>query len=242
MDLFCYEPEPGRVEIRPASHRRRWMDETPEGSAYRCVPLSVANAQGWEIVCPVTVAARWNGGARLRDIDISFPEGTGTLPDNFVESHFGSGIITFNPLLIFRTPPGYDLWVGGTPNEAKDAIAPLTAIVETDWMPFTFSMSWRFTRKNQWVRFARGDAFCFVMPVKREAIEDFTPLLRPLSADPQLMQTYADAKEQRGLGLFEAKASERFQGWYSRGFQPDGSGEAIADHRAKSRPRTFERG
>ena len=217
------------------------MDETPEGYANRCVPLSVANAQGWEILSPVTIAARWTGGTGLKDVNISFPEGTGTLPANFVESHFGSGIITFNPLLIFRTPPGYDLWIGGTPNDAKDAIAPLTAVVETDWMPFTFSMNWRFTRKNQWVRFSRGEPFCFVTPIKRQAIEDFAPQLKPLSADPQLMQMYEDAKDQRSLGLFGIKAKERFQGWYSRGMQPDGGDEPRPDHRAKSRPRPFDK-
>ena len=241
MDLLCYELEPGRVELRPASHRREWMDRTPEGYAYRCVPLGVANAQGWELLCPVTIAARWAGGPGLKDVSISFPEGTATLPENFVESHFGSGVLTFNPLLIFRTPEGYDLWVGGTPNEAKDAIAPLTAVVETDWMPFTFSMNWRFTRKNQWVRFNKGEPFCFVTPIKRQPIEEFAPQLKPLSADPELVRTYAEAKEQRSLGLYEVKSRERFQGWYSRGLQPDGS-EAIPDHRTKSRPRPFERG
>ncbi len=240
MDLFCYECEPGRVEIRPASHRRRWMDETPEGYAYRCVPLSVANAQGWELLSPVTVAVRWTGGAALKDINISFPEG-GTVPANFVESHFGSGIVTFNPLLIFRTPAGFDLQIGGTPNDAKDAIAPLTAIIEADWMPFTFSMNWRLTRKNQWVRFNKGEPFCFVMPTRRQPIEAFAPRLRPLTADPGLLQTYAEAKDRRSDGIYAVKASERFQGWYSRGVQPDGSGEAIADHRARSRPRPFER-
>ncbi len=241
MDLSCYEVEPGRVEIRPASHRRQWMDETPDGNAYRCVPLSVANAQGWEILSPVTVAARWTGGTGIRDLNISFPEGTSALPEHFVESHFGSGILTFNPLLVFRTPPGYDLWIGGTPNEAKDGIAPLTAVIEADWMPFTFSMNWRLMRKNQWVRFTKGEPFCYVMPVKRQPVEDFAPKLISLVDDPQLMQAYADAKAQRGLGLFEDRASERFQGWYSRGLQPGGSGEAIADHRGKSRPRPFER-
>jgi hypothetical protein len=241
MDFSCYEVEPGRVEIKPASHRRQWMDDTPEGFANRCVPLSVANANGWEILSPVTVAARWSGGAGIKDVSISFPDGTEGLPGHFVESHFGSGVITFNPLLIFRTPPGYDLWVTGTPNDAKDSIAPLTAVVETDWMPFTFSMNWRFTRKDRWVRFNRGEPFCFVTPVKREAIEDFAPRLKALSADPELMQAYAAVKDQRASGMFSDKPKERFLGWYSRGVQPVGSDISIPGHRTKSRPRPFER-
>jgi hypothetical protein len=242
MDLFCYEAQPGRVEIRPASHRRQWMDDTPEGYAYRCVPLSVANAQGWEMLCPVSVEATWNGGAGVDDIAISFPDGLEAAPSQFIESHFGSGVLTFNPLVILRTPDGYDLWVSGTPNDARDAIAPLTAVVEADWMPFTFSMNWRFTRARHCVRFAKGDPFCFFTPVKRQPIEDFIPQLRPLSADPQLMQTYADARIRRNvMTVLGTESSERFQGWYARGVHPDEREEQRLDHRTKNRPRRFER-
>jgi hypothetical protein len=152
------------------------------------------------------------------------------------------GSSPFNPLVIVRAPDGYDLWISGTPNDAKDAIAPLTAVVEADWMPFTFSMNWRFTRTKQWVRFSKGEPFCFFTPIKRQSIEDFAPQLKPLSADPQLMQTYADAKIQRNVGsLLGTEASERFQGWYARGGQPNGSGEPRPEHRTKNRPRPFER-
>ena len=50
MELICYLPDAGHpVEIRPARTRRRWMDDTPGAFAYRCFPLSMANAHGWEI-------------------------------------------------------------------------------------------------------------------------------------------------------------------------------------------------
>ena len=52
---------------------------------------------------------------------------------------------------------------------------------------------------------------------------------------------YFDAKEARRIGMFADKASERFQTWYSRGVRPgDEDGEAVPDHRPKSRPRPFE--
>ena len=62
-------------------------------------------------------------------------------PHEFFDSHFGGGIVTFNPKVIFRTEKGVNMWVGGLPNEFKDGAQPLTAIVETDWMPYTFAMS-----------------------------------------------------------------------------------------------------
>jgi hypothetical protein len=243
MDLLCYEVEPGRVTIRPASHRRQWMDATPDGYAYRCVPVSAANAQGWEILSPVSVEATWNGGAGVEDIAITFPDGPEGVPSQFIESHFGSGILTFNPLVILRTPEGCDLWVGGTPNEAKDGISPLTAVVEADWMPFPFSMNWRFTRTRHRVRFEQGEPFCFFTPIRRQSIEDFVPQLRPISSDSQLMQTYADGKTRRNvMALLGTDPSARFQGWYARGAQPDGREEPGVAHRTKSRPRPFTRG
>ena len=49
MDLICYLHDGWDPDIRPAEPRRDWMDETPEAFAYRCLPLNIANAHGWEI-------------------------------------------------------------------------------------------------------------------------------------------------------------------------------------------------
>lgn len=59
MKLECYVLSAGDIDIRPASNRREWMDATPDRYAYRCLPLSIANAHGWVICCGgVSV---WNG-------------------------------------------------------------------------------------------------------------------------------------------------------------------------------------
>ena len=50
-------------EIRPAPLQRDWMDATPEKYAYRCLPLNIANAQGWELLNIGGFTATWNGGA-----------------------------------------------------------------------------------------------------------------------------------------------------------------------------------
>jgi hypothetical protein len=241
MDFTCYEVEAGRVQLRSASHRRQWMDETPERFAYRCVPLSVANSHGWEMLCPVSFAATWNGGNTAKDVSIQFPDGPDSCPQHFLDSNFGSGVLTFSPLMIFRTPPGYDLWIGAPPNEGKDGIVALNAVVETDWMPFTFTINWRFTRKKQWIRFQKGEPFAFFFPVQRGLVEKLEPKLLPLSADPQVQQHYVAARMQRNLGKMIAQSSgELFQGWYAKGENPDGT-KGAEDHRVRSRPKEFEK-
>ena len=98
----------------------------------------------------MTCEAEWNGGSDTDDIQITFEEGTdsfvGKKTSTFVESHFGSGILTFNVGVVLRTDPGYDLWVTGPVNDFKDGIQALSAIIETYWMPFIFTMNWKFTR------------------------------------------------------------------------------------------------
>ena len=46
------------------------MDETQNRYAYRCLPLTIANAMGWEILLPANVSAEWNGGSNLSDIKV----------------------------------------------------------------------------------------------------------------------------------------------------------------------------
>src|SRR5436305_15180574 len=173
MDLVCYLTDDSPVDIRPARNRREWMNQTPGSYAYRCLPLSIANAHGWEVRCPVTCEAEWNGGSGKDAIRVSLedPEGNST----FVESHFGSGILTFNVGVVLSTPPGYDLWVTGPVNEFKDGIQALSAVVETYWMPFTFTMNWKFTRPNLKVRFEKGESLCFFFPIKHAVFERLDP-------------------------------------------------------------------
>ena len=82
MELTCYLHEGWRPKIRPAEPTRPWMDQTPESFAYRCLPLNIANAHGWEILAPAAFDAYWNGGAAISDVivqpDLGDVRGCGT--------------------------------------------------------------------------------------------------------------------------------------------------------------------
>ena len=242
MELSCIEVEPGRICVEPAEHKRRWMTETPNGFAYRCVPLAVANAHGWNMLCPVSFSATWNGGSGVDAIAIEAEVPTAPWPHEIVESHFGSGVLTFNPLLILRTEPGYDLWVSGPPNEGKDGIAPLSAVVETDWSPHTFTMNWRFTRPNHTVRFEAGEPFCFFFPIKRGLGEESRPRLATLEQEPELSKQYFAARAHRNTArLAPRDARDLFQAWYARAEMPKGGEAPVTGHKVKSKPEPFTR-
>src|SRR6185369_4944835 len=125
--------------------------------------------------------AIWDGGTETKAVTIQPDQGADL--QCVPVSLFGQAVLTFHVQAIMRTPPGWNLWIGGSPNRAKDAIAPLTGVIETDWSPFTFTMNWRFTRPGQSIRFEAMEPFCFFFPVERSAVEAFAPAFAPLAAD-----------------------------------------------------------
>jgi hypothetical protein len=109
VKLVAYVHDGWHVDIRPARVERAWMDATDQRFAYRCLPLNIANAFGWEILCPSGFTAAWDGGRGLESIQVHPEPGT-AVP---ALSHFMHGILTFHVRCLFRTEPGYDLMVQG---------------------------------------------------------------------------------------------------------------------------------
>src|SRR6267378_3086043 len=240
MDLTCFLHPGWQPLIRPAPAKRDWMDGTSESFAYRCLPLNIANAHGWELLNPNAFDACWSGQADTAAVTIR-PHAQGPVA-SVATSLFGQGIVTFHIPGIFRTPPGWNLWIGGSPNRPKDGISPLTGVIETDWSPFTFTMNWRFTRPRQWIHFDKMEAICFFFPVLRTAIESFNPKFEPLSADPATMQRFQawsrarDEFHERMRVEPPRAPADRWQRHYYRGVDIDGEA-LIDDHRAKLRLR-----
>ncbi|MEN2991781.1 DUF6065 family protein [Tistrella sp. BH-R2-4] len=230
-------------EIRPAPVDRGWMDATPEGFAYRCLPLAVANAWGWEMLAPAGFSAVWTGGAAPGDVVVS--------PDDPARQaaigHFGSGILTFHVPWLFRTAGEVALMVQGPLNRPKDAIAPLSGLVETGWSPFGFTMNWRFTRPETPVRFEAGEPFAAIIPVLPSLMEAMRPDIRPIDSDPATARAHAAFVEGRSSflnDLGQDDSAARRAGWqkdYFRGRGPGGTAPQAASHRTKLRLRPFHR-
>lgn len=244
MDLTCFLHPGWAPLIRPAPASRRWMDDTPESFAYRCLPLNIANAHGWEILSPCGFEAMWTGDTGTDGVTIRADDGA--QPERVPVSLFGQGVLTFHVEGIFRTPPGWNLWVGPSPNRSKDGIAALTGIIETDWSPFTFTMNWRFTRPDHWTRFDALEPFCFLFPVQRSAIEEFKPRFETLDADPETKERFhawsraRDEFHGRVLKNPPSSPTERWQKHYYRGVDVAGT-TLIKDHRSKLRLQGFDR-
>ena len=240
-DLHCYREYSNAPDIIPGRSERDWMDGTTEKFAYRCTPLPIANASGWEVTLPVSFLATWNGGLTPADVQIK-PLDPDPRLKAIVESVFGHGVLTFHPGYHFRTSPGWALWVRGAPNTVKDGIEALEGLVETDWLPFTFTMNWRFTRPTT-VKFEKGEAFCFLVMTPHGILDQVQPIVADISDDPAIKAGYDAWRQSRSE--FQARVARRDpeaieQGWqrnYVRGHDPSGQFEPIF-HLSKRRLKT----
>jgi hypothetical protein len=214
------------MELVPAPVARDWMDATPERFAYRCLPLAIANQAGWIVLNPVTFSACWDGGPGLEAVAITFASGQA---DARVLSHFGSGTFTIGIPFLFRTPPGINLWVKGPSNWFKDGAQPLEGVVETDWLPSTFTMNWKLTRPHHPVRFEQGEPICMLVPVSRGLAEGLRPERRRLAENRELAAQYNKWQRERSQfldGLRQRAPDAVARGWqrdYMKGILPDGT-------------------
>jgi hypothetical protein len=177
-------------QLRPSPPRRQWMDEITH--SYKCLPLVIANQWGWQILCPTDVRVTWDGTPGLAGLRVE-------VAPQFVpaiKSQFGAGIVTFSPPWLFRTPPGWDLYLKGPSNRWKPNCTPLEGIIETWWLNYTFTLNWKRVEPGT-VVFAKGESLGQLIPVPHATFEAATALEAP-------------------IGLLEPDAAQELLQWLER--------------------------
>jgi hypothetical protein len=259
-----YQTNDMPLSIAPVD--RAWMDASDQRAAYRCLPLTIANQAGWLVPCPASFTATWDGGSAKENVRIAFdpPAGLPGVSDLFapimvsmfvhipettgdarITSHFGNGVVTFSIPYLFRTPRGINLWVKGPCNWIKDGVQPLEGIVETDWLPATFTMNWKLTRPHHPVHFERGEPICMLVPIPRGLSESMEPHYVPLDANPKLAREFHEWEQSRtnfNADLAAARPEALRRAWqrdYTKGLTP--SGEQAEEHQTRLKLREFTR-
>lgn len=221
MKFIAYETVPAQgFNLVPAPRRRMWMDATHERSAYRCLPMLLANQAGWLILNPTTVRVKWDGGALLKAIEVQrwqpHNETIETPDYAWPISHFGSGIVTWTLPYLFRTLPDYNLLVRGPANQIKDGVVPLEGLVETDRTAATATMNWKITRPDIWITFEKDEPICMVVPQRRGELEEFTPVILPIGDDPELsesFQNWGKSRDQFNADRKDPGSQAAKEGW-----------------------------
>lgn len=228
------------MQLEPAGHARAWMDETFKRNANRCLPLLIANQAGWWLRNSQEFSVIWRGGQSPADLKITYEDASLPAP---AESIFGHGIVSFRIPYFFRTSPGWNLLVRGPANFPKDGVSPLEGLIETDWTPASFLMSWQVTRSDARISFAADDPICMVVPQRRHQLESFRPTQSSLDHMPddieyQEWRRSRDEFRKRAQIPGTPEYGARWTRDYMIGRHPDGS--LFGEHQRRLRLRNFE--
>ena len=204
MILRALQYGPMAPVIRAAPADRAWMDAFQDRHAYRCLPLAISNTFGWELLSPCDLVVEWNGGMAIGDLTVSAADGYSLL-EHFAASNFSRGIVTMHAGYIFRTEPGWSLYACGPLNRPIDGISPLTGVIETDWLPYPFTMNWQMTRPGK-VEFPKGTPFLHVFPIRQDALEDVRFEIADIAAEEGLKERQDAFAARRGELMSKQKA------------------------------------
>lgn len=226
--------------IRPAERVRQWQLDTADSFAVRCLPLNIANNNGWELLLPGGLDVVYGGGRGLDDISI-YPHGDGAC---VAQSHFGEGVLTFQVGYLFRTSDNVHMQISGPVNYFRDGIQALSGIIESDWSPYSTTMNYRFTRPCR-VSFCKGQPFAQISLIPAAFINRFDVRFAEMQADAPACKadferwsaSRADFNLRLAQGCPEAK-KQKWQKLYYRGLYPDAERRHEA-HRTRLAPAPF---
>lgn len=223
-------------KIVPSKPKRKWMDDTVDKYAYRCLPMSIVNQSSWDVLCPSSVKATWNGGTSVSDLKIEYLERNSF---QFAKSEFGYGVLTFHTDFVLTTENSDCVYCKGPANLHKKNIQPLEGIIETFWLPFTFTMNWKFEEPGE-IFFEKDEIMFSFFPIDLNYIESFDVIKRPMKVDSSLAvkyETYSSSRTDHiNVGNTEG---ESWQKYYMKGVCPF-SNKKAKGHKSKINLKDFK--
>jgi hypothetical protein len=156
------------------NHKRDWF----KPYFYQCLPLSIANMQGLAFSSPFTFDVLWDGGDGPEAIVINIHDDFKVLnlhkPTHVtISSHFGSGIFTFNFPLMLKTPPNINLMTIAAPNYPLPGISPMSGVVETDNLSFSFTLNFKIDIPNALITVHKDYPIMGIIPIPRNYCDSF---------------------------------------------------------------------
>jgi hypothetical protein len=228
LTVYRLDADRSMLDIEPMNMQRSWMHKTTNKFAYKCLPLGIANQYGWQVLSPVNFSVSWFGGEGAEAVSVDSDDDSFEEYRKIFHSHFGNGVFTINPDFLIRTPEQYSLYIRGVPNKDYGVLQPLDAIVETDWLSFTFSYNFRFTEPGT-VFFKKGDSLFSFFPIERMTVETFDIIEDSIFNNSELLLKYKEHSSGREL----SNKNGVFQRFYLNGLDSFGNPYDIKNHLKK---------
>ena len=145
--------------ISPMSIKRDWMDNTSEGHAYRCFPVTQSNVIGWSLSCVEDIVFTWDGiNDQSQDrVVIKGPEGS--------YSGRGQSSISLNTGLVFRTDADVSMFVINPVNYFGDEFETMSSLISTSFYDNPLPLALKAKAANREVVIKAGTPVATLIPI-----------------------------------------------------------------------------
>lgn len=228
--------------IRPMTEmkKRDWFTS----EFYKCLPLSIANTQGFAISIPYEIDIFWNGGSTIEDTFFRVYDDEKKFKNKWqvaVSSHFGHGIVTIHLPVMLKTPNGVNLMTISPPNFITPGFNTMTGVVESDNLRYTFTINLKINISNVWIKIPAHQPVATIIPVPRYFCDQFTLVDAYELFDSKQVQEEVDIQMENRI-VDESLRDGTHKKWWDASYFDgmDIRGNKFNDHQISSKHKIVE--
>ena len=221
--ITAYKKTPMALIIEPMSIKRDWMDETPQGHAYRCHPVTSANVIGWSISCPVDIKFIWNGVNDTSGDNVTILEGK-----EYVYTGRGQSSVSFNTGFILRTQQNISVLTITPQNYFNKDFEVISSLISTSFLNTDFPLAIKCMEANKEIIVKAGTPIATVIPLSLTSLKDESIEI----VDFVHTQEYSDALNSYGAAAQEINKVGEWTDWYRNAVNE--KGESVGSHEVKN--------
>lgn len=148
------------ADIKQINIKRDWMDNTVDGHAYRCFPVTLANGLGWGLSFPKDISFIWDGISDTSGNHVKILEG-----EEYCYTERANATISFKTGIVFETDKNISLLQMPVPNMFIDGAQAFTTIMSTSFFKGEFPCALRITKPFTKITIKANQPFISIVPI-----------------------------------------------------------------------------
>jgi hypothetical protein len=221
--LKAYKTNPNSFILDPISVERDWMDETPDGHAYRCFPVTMANTIGWTLSCPVDVSFIWDGKIDTTPDRVKILSG-----EQYCYTGRGQGSVSFNTGLILKSEKNISVLSITPQNYFYEDFEVMSSLISTSFFNVDFPLAIKVKIPNKEITIKAGTPIATIIPISLTSLKDESIEINNFISTDE----YRDKLKKYGDAAQVINQSGNWTDWYRDAI--DETGNSIGEHEVKS--------
>ena len=215
---------PNSANIDQINIKRNWMDDTVDGHAYRCFPVTLANGLGWGLSFPKDISFVWDGISDTSGHHVKVLEG-----EEYCYTERANATISFKTGIIFETEQNLSLLQMPVPNMFIDGAQAFTTIMSTSFFKGEFPCALRITKPFTKITIKANQPFIAILPISLTNLQNSIVEID----DPKNMKNNVVLKKEEHLEIVKEKTdSGQWTNFYRDAVNY--KGQKIGEHEVKA--------